>query len=100
IGESVRDDILIVGATREDDPDTDMGRVFAACPGTAKDVLKRKDLEDGEVAMLSHRAREAELETTSPDQARLYYGRIRQKLQRFHTDLLLANEVNTDQHDG
>jgi hypothetical protein len=86
IGEAVRDDILIIGATREDDPTADMGKIFVACPGTAKEVQKNndmpknRDLEEWEIGKLGSRVRGAKPEQTTAAQANLYYERIIQKL--------------------
>lgn len=78
--EEVRDDMVAIGTTRQDDVSANMGRVFVACPGVAKDALKRTDLEPGQIVKLSHSILTAEPEPLTSWQAAIYYQKILEKL--------------------
>lgn len=79
--EEVRDDMIAIGATRQDDLSASMSRVFVACPGVAKDALKRTDLEPGQIVKLSHSILTAEPEIPTLWQATIYYQRMLEKLE-------------------
>lgn len=85
IGEAVRDDMLIIGASKEGNPNADMGKIFVACPGTAKEVQKKeemhknRDLEEWEIGKLGNKVREAEPELLTVDQASLFYQKVIEK---------------------
>lgn len=79
--EEVHDEMIAIGATRQDDLSATMSTVFVACPGVAKDALKRTDLEPGQIVKLSHSILTAEPEPLTPWQANIYCQRILERLE-------------------
>jgi len=80
VQDTVQDEALIIGFMRQDDLTNNMGRIFAACPGMAKDLLQERDLEEWEIVKLGGKVHESEPEALDTDQANLYYDRLYEKL--------------------
>lgn len=76
LGEAVSTNLLVVGMTTDDYTTAAIRRIYAACPGTAKNMLKRIDIDGEEIVKLSHSAHIAEPQRCNAGQAELFYREI------------------------